>query len=205
MAASDLGPWQPFTVGEAARLLAGLAAPWWIAGGWALDLFVGRQTRAHDDLDVEVLRRDQLVLQRHLAGWDLWLAADGVLRPWPPGEPLAGGSTSVWARPSAAGPWTVQFYFADAEADHWLYRRDRRVTRPIPVLGRRTGEGVPYLAPEVQLLYSSAGRREKNEADFALVRPLLAEAQARWLAGALALAHPGHRWSARLRVGRDAT
>ncbi len=204
MAGHDLGPWQPFTVGEAARLLAGLPAPWWIAGGWALDLFVGRQTRAHDDLDVEVLRRDQLVLQRHLSGWDLRLAAGGVLRPWPPGEPLTGGA-SVWARPSAADPWAVQFYFADADADHWLYRRDRRVTRPIAALGRRTDDGLPYLAPEVQLLYSSAGRREKNEADFVLVRPLLAEASARWLARALALAHPGHRWSARLHMAADAT
>ena len=81
MAGHDLGPWQPFTVGVAARLLAGLPAPWWIAGGWALDLFVGRQSRAHDDLDVEVLRRDQFVLQRLLAGWDPRVAAGGLLRP----------------------------------------------------------------------------------------------------------------------------
>ena len=151
-----------------------------------------------------MLRRDQLVLQRHLSGWDLRLAAGGVLRPWPPGEPLAGGA-SVWARPSAADPWAVQFYFADADADHWLYRRDRRVTRPIAALGLRTDDGPPYLAPEIQLLYSLAGRREKNEADFALVRPLLAEGSARWLARALALAHPGHRWSARLHMAADAT
>jgi hypothetical protein len=32
----------------------------WSAGGWALDLFVGAQSRPHDDLDVRILRRDVL-------------------------------------------------------------------------------------------------------------------------------------------------
>jgi hypothetical protein len=32
---------------------------WWIAGGWAVDLFLGEQTRVHDDVDVAVLRRDE--------------------------------------------------------------------------------------------------------------------------------------------------
>jgi hypothetical protein len=41
-----------------AALLAGIDSPWWIAGGWALDLFIGDQTRAHEDLDVGILRRD---------------------------------------------------------------------------------------------------------------------------------------------------
>jgi len=30
----------------------------WLAGGWAVDAIVGRQTRAHDDMDVAVDARD---------------------------------------------------------------------------------------------------------------------------------------------------
>jgi hypothetical protein len=40
--------------------LAGYDGPWWIGGGWAIDLFVGSSPREHDDVDVVVLRRDQL-------------------------------------------------------------------------------------------------------------------------------------------------
>ena len=29
---------------------------WWVAGGWALDLFLGRMTRPHHDVDVAILR-----------------------------------------------------------------------------------------------------------------------------------------------------
>jgi lincosamide nucleotidyltransferase A/C/D/E len=31
---------------------------WWIDGGWGVDALVGRQTRAHDDLDLVVRRED---------------------------------------------------------------------------------------------------------------------------------------------------
>ena len=33
-------------------LLSGLAAPWWITGGWAIDLAVGNVTRDHANVNV---------------------------------------------------------------------------------------------------------------------------------------------------------
>ena len=196
MADSELGHWEPLGVREAATFLAGLPAPWWIAGGWAIDLFVGRQTRAHGDLDVEVLRRDQLVVQRLLTGWDLRAAGGGRLRRWPPAAPLADGLNSVWGRPAGDRPWAIQIMLAEGDGDRWVYRRDPRVSRPLAALGRRTPEGIPYLAPEVQLLYKARAPRPKDQADFERAR--LGEDGRRWLGGALALAHPGHPWLARL-------
>lgn len=77
----DLGRWDPLTPAEVAEVLRGLDPPWWLAGGWAIDLHVGRQTREHADTDVLVLRDDLPAVQQHLAGWDLH-AADprGTLR-----------------------------------------------------------------------------------------------------------------------------
>jgi hypothetical protein len=66
-----LWAWEPLEPADLARVLFGLRTPWWICGGWALDLFLGRNTRRHVDLDVALLRRDQHVLFRHLGGWDL--------------------------------------------------------------------------------------------------------------------------------------
>ena len=45
---TDLGPWEPLTVAEVSAALTGFDRPWWIAGGWAIDLHLGQQTRAHD-------------------------------------------------------------------------------------------------------------------------------------------------------------
>ena len=44
--------WQPLSVQETVDLLYSLPVPWWIAGGWAIDLYLGRQTRPHEDIDV---------------------------------------------------------------------------------------------------------------------------------------------------------
>ena len=51
------GPWDSLTPHEVARLLTGLAAPWWIVGGWAIEAFTGR-SRAHEDIDVAFFKAD---------------------------------------------------------------------------------------------------------------------------------------------------
>ncbi|HXH58802.1 nucleotidyltransferase domain-containing protein, partial [Iamia sp.] len=55
-AAAEHGPWQPLTPTELGRLLDGVATTWWLMGGLALDRFVGRVTRPHDDVDIEIPR-----------------------------------------------------------------------------------------------------------------------------------------------------
>lgn len=198
--------WQPLSVAEAVQLLRGLPAPWWISGGWAIDLFLGQQTRPHGDLDIQMLRPDQLIVQRHLAGWDLCMAGGGRLRPWPSGQPLDDGLHQAWCRPAAAAPWAMDIIFADTDGKHWVFRRNSRITGPLSELGRVTTDGIPYITPEVQLLFKAKGLRPKDEADFALVLPRLAAASRQWLSRALADTHPGHPWLSRLSWrGRDFT
>jgi 8-oxo-dGTP pyrophosphatase MutT (NUDIX family) len=69
--------------------LRGLAVPWAVAGGWALDLALGRVTRSHADVDVAVFRADQAALRAGLAGWTFEVVAAGERRPWPAGVWLA--------------------------------------------------------------------------------------------------------------------
>ena len=57
---------------------------------------------------------------------------------------------------------------------------------------------IPYLAPEIQLLYKAKGLRPKDEADFARTLPALDEKSRQWLAQSLALVHPGHAWLTKL-------
>ncbi|HEU5374304.1 MAG TPA: hypothetical protein VFV38_02610 [Ktedonobacteraceae bacterium] len=57
--AKQFGAWQPWQPEDVASFFSSLTVPWWIAGGWTLDLFLGVQTRAHEDIDVLFLRRDQ--------------------------------------------------------------------------------------------------------------------------------------------------
>lgn len=175
---------------EVASQLRGASFPWWIAGGWAIDLFVGEQTREHGDTDVGILRRDQQEVRRHLSYWDLWAAVEaGSLRLWGD-EPLALDVRDVWCRPHPQAQWTLQLQINEADGNNWVWRRDPSVTIPISRLIHRSREGIPFLAPEVQLLWKAKMLRERDEHDFETVLPLLAPQPKDWLARHLPSGHP---------------
>jgi hypothetical protein len=190
--------WSAVHPTDAAAILASAAAPWWIAGGWALDLFSGIPFRPHADLDVGVLRRDVTVVLDSLSTWDVFAARDGRL------SRLAAGCVppldihSLWCRPTSADPWTIELMLDEADGDAWVYRREPRIRRPMSTVVRRSPDGLPYLAPEIQLLYKSKARRERDDADFAQICPLLDEGARTWLRDALELTAPGHDWIAAL-------
>ena len=193
---ADLGTWDPLLPAEAAAELVGLPCRWWLAGGWAIDLYLGHQRRPHADLDVLILRAEQSAVQRHLAGWDLH-AADppGTLRPWAGGEILGPRVHDVWCRRSASSPWSLQLMIDDTLDDHWVYRRDSRIRRPLADLyGPASTPERPVLSPEIQLLYKSARPRDKDEADFHAVVEALCAPQRRWLRESLATVSAGHTW-----------
>ena len=60
--------------------------PWHISSGWAMDLFLGRVTRVHHDVDIAIDRTDQAALQQYLSqrGWKMVTPFEGRLEPWPP-------------------------------------------------------------------------------------------------------------------------
>jgi hypothetical protein len=186
-------PWDPLSPAEVAGLFA--ETPWWIAGGYAIELAVGHPLRPHSDVDVLLLRRDQLAAQRALTGWEWW-AADppGTLRPWQPGELLPAGVHDIWCRPAGSAHWRVQVMLDESAGEEWISRRDPRVRRPIDTLTCVSPSGVPYLTPEIQLYYKSRSPRAKDDADFQAVSPLLNAAQRRWLADALTLTGGSPRW-----------
>ncbi|GLY76667.1 nucleotidyltransferase domain-containing protein [Actinoallomurus iriomotensis] len=193
------GRWEPATPARVASLFAALPCPWWIAGGYAIELAVGRRVRDHGDIDVMMLRRDQFHLHDALRGWECW-AADppGVLRPWEPSEVLPPAVHDIWCRPGPGEPWRVQVMLDEADGEEWVSRRDPAVRRPLAGIGAAGPDGIPYLAPEIQLFYKAKRPRRKDETDLLAVLPLLDEARRRWLSEALAHCFGAHPWRERL-------
>ncbi len=55
----ELGAWDAWRPERVAERLAGVDVPWYVAAGWAVDLFLreqgpGPQSRPHDDLEIGV-------------------------------------------------------------------------------------------------------------------------------------------------------
>ena len=61
-------------------------------------------------------------------------------------------------------------------------------------LALRSPDGIPIVAPEVQLLYKAKHLGAKDEHDFGLVADRIRGTPRAWLREALELVHPGHRW-----------
>ena len=98
---------------KVADVFGGYARPWFIAGGWASDLFLGRVTREHEDVDVAVLRPDQFALREHLRAWDVGYATRTCAASYAPGPPDSGWrcrSMSCTPAGRAASPRTSRCF-----------------------------------------------------------------------------------------------
>ncbi|HXM54148.1 MAG TPA: amino acid transporter [Candidatus Dormibacteraeota bacterium] len=176
--------------------LAGMAVPWWVAGGWALDLWRGEQTRPHHDIEICTPRATWSAVRERLAGHDLWCAGAGRLTPLPAGAPAPADRRQVWVYDPGADAWRLDVMLDPADATTWVCHRDGRVRRPLAEAVGTTADGIPYLRPEIVLLLKARHRRPKDEADMAGCLPSLDAASRAWLAGALAALEPDSPWRA---------
>jgi hypothetical protein len=196
VASPELGSWAPLPLAEVVSRMRHFPALWWISGGIALDLFAGTPWRAHDDIDIGVRRQDIPLLRRHLVDWDLQVASDGALTPWD-GRHLAAerNENNVWARRDPTGPWELDVTISQGDTRHWIFRRD-----PSFIVGWSDAllvrPSIPFLAPELQLLFKSRDVRPKDLVDAEVVIPLLDAAAAATLRERLSSHHP---WQELLR------
>jgi len=184
---------------RAAKIMHGFRGRWGIAGGWAIDLFVGRQTRPHADIDVAILRDDQAHLRDRLTDARVEKVVDGQLVRWDPAERLELPIHEIHAT------WPDGFHLElllnewDSASGEWIFRRDPRIRCPVDT-AFAMGRGLPRLAPEVVLLYKSKGSEAKDDADFAAAFGLMAPELRQWLSYALTMTRPEHPWLATLRA-----
>ena len=191
---AESGPWLAVSPGEGASWFAALSLPWWIAGGWALDLFAGLQSRQHKDLDVGILRKDALRVLSHLATWEVFEAKHGMLTRLDAGQQPRVDVFSLWCRPARTHDWALELMLDETDDEQWVYRRQPRIRCPLQAAIRRSPRGIPYLSPEIQLLYKSYRIRTQDRFDFEHIRPKLAPSSRDWLRDSLRLMNPVHPW-----------
>ena len=80
----------------------------------------------------------------------------------------------------------------------WVYRREPLVIRSPERMGLSTPAGIPYLAPELALLFKSKNtsnkERPQDQQDFERVLPHLEPERRAWLRWALVATSPDHPW-----------
>ena len=205
---------------EAADMLSGMNAKWAFCGGFALDLFLGRETRPHDDIDICAFDHDRNAIKDYMLslGWRVYeFRGNGMLCPLNAETDSESGRNLMCLRPNCA---LVEFYpcevpgmvyyifrhgtmeelsyieFLFNRADETGFHLDKRLdlTRDTEKAILRNGK-YSYIAPEIALAYKSLSADDpKSEQDFNAVYPALNDEQKNWLQSAL---YDGHPWKER--------
>lgn len=191
--------WEALSVEAVQQLFKNAPFQWALAGGYAIEFFLGKSIRSHGDIDVLLFRDEQLAAQAWLKDWQLY-AADpaGTLRTWHENEFLQKGINDIWIHHKSSEAWQLQFLITEAEGEEWVSKRN-----PL-IRGKRDDliclyAGVPCIRPEIQLLYKAKNLRPKDEIDFQACLPAMSSEAKAWLKEKLFILYPdGHEWMKRL-------
>jgi hypothetical protein len=185
-------PWQPWSPLEVAARLAEVDIRWCVAAGWALDLYRGGVSREHEDLEIAVPAGSFPLVRAALADFEFDVVGSGHI--WPLESPAFAVTFQTWVREPLTGVYRLDVFRDPHDGDTWICRRDESIRLPYEQVIEITSDGVPFMAPEIVLLFKAKHARPKDEADFAGTLDALGAAQRAWLADALARVHPGHPW-----------
>ena len=188
---------QPLQVASA---MADFRRPWCVAGGWALDLWLGQVTRDHFGVDVAVLRDHQLELRRHLSGFVFKLKAARGERPvaWKDdGQMLMLPVHELFATDRPTGrAWRV--FLDESDGIEWYDRWHGDVRMNLAGWRWQGLANVPVLNPLIVLLHKSRRPEPKDDLDFRLALEKLTDQQKSWLHVALLRQSVDHPWLDRL-------
>lgn len=140
------------------------------------------------------IARDALTVLGTLSSWQVYEAKAGVLTSLDTGVSPRPDVNSLWCRRDGEKSWSFELMLDGALEDRWVFRREPEIQLPLTDLIRWSTDGLPYLAPEVQLLYKSKGLRDRDQADFEMVVRRLDAGARRWLRESLVKVEPAHRW-----------
>ena len=209
-------------VAEANALLKGQSFSYAVCGGFALDLFLGYETRTHGDIDILAFWEDRetIITYMQSKGYIVYEMLGGgkvhritdirvqeklrknifcctedceLVRLYDTDEPDV-----YWLDFQHTGLTQlnyVEFLFNERTDEEFVYCRDGRVRRNLGNTILET-DGVPYLAPELCLLFKSTDiEREGYQQDFELTIGKLSTEQRTWFENAMGLLYPdGHKW-----------
>jgi Aminoglycoside-2''-adenylyltransferase len=186
-------PWDPWHPREVAVRLRGVEVPWCVVGGWAIDLHRRVTSRMHEDTEIAIPAGRFEEFHGALSEFDLDVVGSGHIWPLDVREAFD-AMHQTWVRDRKTGTYRLDIFREPHDGDVWICRRDRRIRRPYAEIIRTTEDGIPYMVPEIVLLFKAKHDQPKDNADFAGVLPLLDAAQRGWLIDALERVHPGHHW-----------
>ncbi|MCI8388545.1 MAG: hypothetical protein HFE63_08795 [Clostridiales bacterium] len=207
---------------QANELLTGRNFEYAVCGGQAIDLFLGYESRIHSDIDILSYWycRDEIILYMKSLGFEVYEMLGGgkahhitdiscqmkikrnIFCCKDSCELVQLANTDeadiVYINFRHIGQRKldfIEFLFNDHSETEFIYARNRNISRGLgdAIL---MSDGIPYLAPEICLLYKSTDtERAGYQQDYELAYEKMDVSQREWLNEALKIEFPnGHKW-----------
>ena len=203
------------------HLLQDVPITWAICGGFAIDLFLGKETRAHGDIDICVFEKERETIAKYMLqnDWQVYeFRGNGKVRlqnedlSSEPGRNLMCTKDTcelvkfypceeeqlLWYEFFHTGLKQldyVEFLFNTSIDDAFIFDKSRGIQREMSkaILYH---EGIPYLAPEIVLLYKASNADNvEYQYDFEQAYINMNEEQKSWFLQGLDTLYPaGHKW-----------
>ena len=178
----------------AAAAMVGFHKPWCIAGGWGLDLWLGKPTRMHSGVVFSVLRDHQIELRDYLHDWSFKVhAMTGKLVPWTDRQLLMLPVNELYIEHKSGQ--RLHVLFNESDGIDWHYSYNYRITLNMSKWITKGNGQLPVIAPEISLLYKSKTMQPQDQLDFNSIIPHLDEDTRNWLRGAILQTTPNHPWA----------
>lgn len=207
--------------------LQNMNIPYALCGGSAIDLFIGHKTRPHKDLDVSVYwkDRDAIVESMLSMGWLVFepCGCEHLHRIYAP-QAQKKIKSNIWCVFPTSKHYIftahdndlfavefdgleqteldyIEFLFNTQEDGCFLYARNTAIERAMDK-SILNAEGIPYLAPELVLLYKASNLANPDyQLDFKNTLPLLDEERKHWLYDSICnVFGEEHEWALKLHA-----
>lgn len=177
---TDFNNWQLLSIESLKQIMQDADYDWYLAGGIALDEFLGRKTRDHEDIDILVNFKYLERILDYFNSYKVYTARNSSLS-------LSAlnnikSTDSLWITKDENESFIIEILLFEEEAGHWIYKRDNAVRKKIEDIYFDKND-MKIIQPEIQLLYkmNSSNVREKDLYDYHNVYPVLEERQKAWL------------------------
>ena len=175
---------EPNRISELLKNYQGL---WAIAGGWAIDLFLDKETRDHQDIEIIIPRNDQLKMQKYLKDWSFQYLNDGQLVEWNKDEYLELPFHEIHGGDKNGNK--LEVLLNEVSNEVWKYRRHFEITCPISKLILNSKNDIPILCPEIVLLYKAKVKMPKDLADLRITLAEMNDDSIAWLKHSIGSSH----------------
>ena len=183
----------PRKLDSACSVFSDFKEPWFVAGGWAIDLAIGRVTRQHNDIDFCIFRDSLHQFLSYFEEWKIEVSIPGT------SQRLACQSIEDATLPRHElhcdfENINIEILLNDRAGENLLFRRDTSIALPLERFTCWTNDNIPFVHPAWLLLFKAKYSKEKDQKDFKEVIKILSKDDLKWLHQALCQHQPDSQW-----------